>query len=85
MNDFHYTDPRGKRSGPFTEAELKFLASRGLLEPDGRVELAGANLTVAFATDAGVLGGLRVDMKNTVIDLSATTRLVEVLATARMA
>jgi len=40
MNDFHYTDPRGKRSGPFTEAELKFLASRGLLEPDGRVELA---------------------------------------------
>jgi hypothetical protein len=41
MNDFHYTDPRGKRSGPFTEAELKFLASRGLLEPDGRVEVAG--------------------------------------------
>jgi len=42
MNDFHYTDTRGKRTGPFTEAELKFLASRGLLEPDGRVELAGA-------------------------------------------
>lgn len=46
---------------------------------------AGTNLTVAFATDAAVLGGLRVDMKNTVIDLSATTRLVEVLASARMA
>lgn len=35
---FHYTDPRGRRSGPFSQAELRSLAERGLLEPDGVVE-----------------------------------------------
>jgi hypothetical protein len=39
MGDFHYIDPRGRRSGPYTESELKLLASRGLLEPDGTIEL----------------------------------------------
>ncbi len=41
---------------------------------------AGVNVNVAFALDAAVLGGLRVDMASTTIDLSSTTRLVEVLA-----
>jgi hypothetical protein len=36
---YHYTDPRGRRSGPFSEQELKNLAARGLLEPEGRIEL----------------------------------------------
>ncbi len=41
MSDYLYIDPRGRRSGPFSEAELKLLASRGLLETDGHVELEG--------------------------------------------
>jgi hypothetical protein len=40
----------------------------------------GVNVNVAFAIDSAVLGGLRVDMASQTIDLSATTRLVEVLA-----
>ena len=39
---FHYFDPRGRQSGPFTEAELTTLASRGMLERDGMVQLDGA-------------------------------------------
>jgi len=42
MSDYHYIDPRGRRSGPYTEAELKLLASRNLLEGEGFVELAGS-------------------------------------------
>ncbi|MFM1803141.1 MAG: hypothetical protein RL136_20 [Planctomycetota bacterium] len=41
MSDYHYIDPRGKRSGPYSETEVKFLAERGLLEPEGRIEMAG--------------------------------------------
>jgi hypothetical protein len=42
MSDYRYTDPRGRRSGPYTEAELKLLASRDLLEADGVIELERA-------------------------------------------
>lgn len=38
---YDYIDPRGRRSGPFTEAELKDLARRGLIERDGALRLAG--------------------------------------------
>ena len=41
MSSFHYIDPRGRRSGPYSEAELKILASKGLLEEGGMVELEG--------------------------------------------
>jgi hypothetical protein len=41
MSDYLYIDPRGRRSGPYTEAELKLLSARGLLEPDGSLEIAG--------------------------------------------
>ena len=40
MTRYDYIDPRGRRSGPYSEAELKSLAERGLLEPDGTVALA---------------------------------------------
>lgn len=48
---------------------------------------AGSNLSVSYAVDAAVLGGLLVTIKNTTIDLSAATRLVDVIAasSARMA
>ena len=41
---------------------------------------AGQSLNVAFTVDPAVLGGLLVTMKNQTIDLSATSRLVEVIA-----
>lgn len=41
MSSFHYIDPRGRRSGPYSESELKILASKGLLEEGGMVELEG--------------------------------------------
>ena len=41
MSVFHYIDPRGRRSGPYTESELKLLSQRGLLEDDGDIEIAG--------------------------------------------
>jgi hypothetical protein len=41
MSEFHYIDPRGRRSGPYSEAELKVLSQRGLLEDDGEIEIAG--------------------------------------------
>ena len=44
---------------------------------------AGANLSVAYAVDPAVLGGLLVTLKNQTIDLTAATRLVEVAAGGR--
>ena len=44
MSNYHYIDPRGRRSGPFTENELKLLAERGLLELNGSVELDGVSV-----------------------------------------
>ena len=41
MSNFHYIDPRGRRSGPYSETELKILARKGLLEESGMVELEG--------------------------------------------
>lgn len=41
MSSFHYIDPRGRRSGPYSEAELKILARKGLLEEAGMIELEG--------------------------------------------
>lgn len=41
MSNFIYIDPRGRRSGPYSEDELKVLARKGLLEPGGSVELEG--------------------------------------------
>ncbi len=46
---------------------------------------SGQTLSINFVVDPAVLGGLRIDMKNTTIDLSATTRLVDVMAGARAA
>lgn len=40
---------------------------------------AGQTLNVAFSVDPAVLGGLLVTMKNQTIDLSSTSRLVEVI------
>lgn len=37
---FYYIDPRGRRSGPFSEAELRRMAATGLLERSGSLELA---------------------------------------------
>jgi hypothetical protein len=42
MSDYRYIDPRGRRSGPYSEAELKLLASRDLLEAEGVIELERA-------------------------------------------
>ena len=41
---------------------------------------AGHSLNVNFSVDPAVLGGLLVTMKNQTIDLSASSRLVEVIA-----
>lgn len=41
MSNFHYIDPRGRRSGPYSEAELKTLSEKGLLESGGVIELDG--------------------------------------------
>ena len=41
---------------------------------------AGHTLNVAYTVDPAVLGGLLVTMKNQTIDLSATSRLVEVIS-----
>ncbi len=46
---------------------------------------AGAALNTTFAVDPAVLGGLLVSIKNTTIDLSVTTRLVDVAAASRAA
>jgi hypothetical protein len=43
---------------------------------------AGQSLNVTFSVDSAVLGGLLVTMKNQTIDLSATSRLVEVVSAA---
>jgi hypothetical protein len=41
MDDrYFYIDPRGRRSGPFSEAELRRMAATGLLEREGSLELA---------------------------------------------
>lgn len=52
---FFYIDPRGRRSGPYTEAELCSLAGRGLLERRGQVELEGT----AIRWTADEIGWLR--------------------------
>ena len=44
---------------------------------------AGNSVNVSFVVDPAVLGGLLVSMKNSVIDLSVTTKLVEVIANSR--
>ena len=41
---------------------------------------AGHSLNVNYTVDPAVLGGLLVTIKNQTIDLTATTRLVEVIA-----
>ncbi len=41
MSSFLYIDPRGRRSGPYSEDELKLLSRKGLLEPSGSIELEG--------------------------------------------
>ena len=43
---------------------------------------AGTNVSVSWTVDPAVLGGLMITMKNQTIDLSATTKLVEVINTA---
>lgn len=37
--DFRYTDTHGRTSGPYSQSALKSLWAKGLLEPDGRIEL----------------------------------------------
>ena len=44
---------------------------------------AGSNLSVSYAVDPAILGGLLVTIKNQTIDLTAASRLVEVVAGAR--
>jgi F-type H+-transporting ATPase subunit delta len=41
---------------------------------------AGANIATTFVTDAALIGGLTVTLKNASIDLSVNSRLVEVVA-----
>ena len=43
---------------------------------------AGTTVLPVFAVDAAVVGGLTVTMKNTTVDLSANSRLVDVVAAA---
>ena len=45
MSSFFYIDPRGRRSGPYSEDELKVLSSKGLLESNGLIELEGLGQT----------------------------------------
>ena len=44
---------------------------------------AGSNLSVSYAVDPAILGGLLVTIKNQTIDLSAASRLVEVVSGGR--
>lgn len=44
---------------------------------------AGMSLNVAFTVDPAVLGGLLVSIQNQIVDLSASSRLVEVVAATR--
>jgi F0F1-type ATP synthase delta subunit len=44
---------------------------------------AGTSLNVNFTVDPAVLGGLLVSIRNTTIDLTATSRLVDVVAGSR--
>lgn len=44
---------------------------------------SGTSLNVHYTVDAAVLGGLQISIKNTTIDLSATSRLVDVVAASR--
>jgi len=44
---------------------------------------SGNSLNITYAVDPAVLGGLQISIKNTTIDLSATSRLVEVVAGSR--
>lgn len=46
---------------------------------------AGSNLNTIFTVDPAVLGGLLISIKNQTIDLSATSRLVDVIAASRSA
>lgn len=46
---------------------------------------AGSNLNTIFTVDPALLGGLLVSIKNQTIDLSATSRLVDVMAASRSA
>ena len=67
MDDrYFYIDPRGRRSGPFSEAELRRMAAAGLLEREGSLELAQIGgvirleetqwLRDSFPTEPGVVG-----------------------------
>jgi hypothetical protein len=63
MKRFDYIDPRGRRSGPYTEEELKSLAARGLLEPSGTVELievgeVGRVATIPWLAPGGEPGSI---------------------------
>ncbi|MEY2715590.1 MAG: domain 2, partial [Planctomycetota bacterium] len=49
MSSFYYIDPRGRRSGPYSEDELKLLVNKGLLESDGLIELDGLATTWSIA------------------------------------
>lgn len=46
---------------------------------------SGTSLNVHYSVDPAVLGGLQITVKNTTIDLSATSRLVDVVAASRAA
>lgn len=44
---------------------------------------AGVSLSVNYVVDPAVLGGLLISIQNSIVDLSASSRLVEVVAAAR--
>ncbi|MFM7133338.1 MAG: NINE protein [Planctomycetota bacterium] len=48
-NVYDYIDPRGRRSGPYTEEELRSLAARGLVEPAGELAIPGIDRTLPIA------------------------------------
>lgn len=48
-NVYDYIDPRGRRSGPYTEEELRSLAGRGLVERDGFVAIPGIDRTLPIS------------------------------------
>lgn len=43
----------------------------------------GQTVNVSFAVDPAVMGGLMVTLKNTTIDLTVSSKLVDVMAAAR--
>lgn len=67
MDDrYFYIDPRGRRSGPFSEEELRRLAASGLLEREGSLELAGFGGVIRLAETRWLRDAFQADATDSV-------------------